>query len=173
MQMYLVRRTRGFIRQHYAQLDAETGREYLTLSDGTRNYFPDRVPKVVKFECRENDPTDQYATLYSQGVVQALSSLHLPRYGLKNYLVDPLPQGITADEQRTIDGLSRAGPTDTDAAARLRTIEAAGNALTASVGTMLKRIAILERELAEAAAPQPQLAPLNATTELPVREGQS
>ena len=75
--------------------------------------------------------------------------------------------------RREADGLSRAGPTDTDAAARLRTIEAAGNALTASVGTMLKRIAILERELAEAAAPQPQLAPHNATTELPVREGQS
>jgi hypothetical protein len=109
MQMYLVRRTRGFIRQHYAQLDADTGREFLTLADGTRNYFPDRVPKVVKFECRENDPTDQYATLYSPGVVQALSSLHLPRYGLKNYLVDPLPQGLTADEQRSIDGLSRAG----------------------------------------------------------------
>ncbi len=109
MQMYLVRRTRGFIRQHYAQLDSSTGREYLTLADGSRNYFPDRVPKVVKFECREGDPTDQYATLYSPGVVQSLSTLHLPRYGLKNYLVDPLPQGLTADEQRSIDGLSRAG----------------------------------------------------------------
>jgi len=109
MQLYLVRRTRGFIRQHYAQRDGENGRQYLTLADGTRNYFPDRVPKVVKFECRENDPTDQYATLYSPAVVQTLSALHLPRYGLKNYLVDPIPQGITAEEQRAIDGLSRAG----------------------------------------------------------------
>lgn len=109
MQMYLVRRTRGFIRQHYAQKDEATGRDYLLLADGTPNYFPDRLPKVVKFECRENDPTDQYATLYSPAVVQTLSNLHLPRYGLKNYLVDPIPQGVTAEEQQAIDGLSRAG----------------------------------------------------------------
>ena len=38
----MVRRTRGFIQQNYAQTDPETGRKYLTFEDGSLSYFPVR-----------------------------------------------------------------------------------------------------------------------------------
>ena len=48
MRRYLVRRTRGFIQEHYAERD-ETGRPFLELADGRRFPFPTRVPKTVEF----------------------------------------------------------------------------------------------------------------------------
>ena len=50
MRLYMVRRTRGFILENYAQTDPKTDRKYLTLADGTPNYFPVRVPKTLKFD---------------------------------------------------------------------------------------------------------------------------
>ena len=44
MRLYLVRRTRSFIQDNYATTDSRTGRKYLTFADGTRSYFPRRVP---------------------------------------------------------------------------------------------------------------------------------
>ena len=41
MRLYMVRRTRSFIQDNYAQTDPATGRKYLTFEDGTRSYFPD------------------------------------------------------------------------------------------------------------------------------------
>src|SRR6266849_1221445 len=38
MRLYLVRRTRSFIQDNYAQTDAETGRKYLLFPDGKRSY---------------------------------------------------------------------------------------------------------------------------------------
>src|SRR5260221_256590 len=49
MRLYLVRRTRSFIQDNYAVLDPITDRKYLTFEDGTRSYFPQRVPKTIKF----------------------------------------------------------------------------------------------------------------------------
>jgi hypothetical protein len=40
MRLYLVRRTRSFIQDNYAETDADNGRRYVTFEDGTRSYFP-------------------------------------------------------------------------------------------------------------------------------------
>ena len=61
MRRYLVRRTRSFIMQNYAEEDTETKRKYLLFSDGTRSYFPTRAPKTVKFTIDDKDPDDTYA----------------------------------------------------------------------------------------------------------------
>ena len=44
MRLYLVRRTRSFIMERYAEPKSGSGRKYLTLEDGKRYYFPARVP---------------------------------------------------------------------------------------------------------------------------------
>lgn len=109
MRLYLVRRTRSFIQDNYAILDPESQRKYLEFSDGTRSFFPARVPKTVKFAIDSSNPDDQYARLFADDVVQAVNKLKLPRYGLGNY-PKPTPQKPpTAEEGRTLSNLSRAG----------------------------------------------------------------
>ena len=61
MRLYLVRRTRSFIQDNYAATDENDGRRYLTFEDGSRSYFPTRIPKTVQFEI-----DDQYARLFSE-----------------------------------------------------------------------------------------------------------
>ena len=109
MRLYLVRRTRGFIQDNYAETEQETGRKFLTYEDGTRSFFPTRIPKTVKFAIDESNPDDQYAKLYSQQVVDTVKELHLPRYGLGNYLADQPETPPTTGEKRQINDLSRAG----------------------------------------------------------------
>lgn len=76
MRLYMVRRTRGFIMQHYAMQDSR-GR-YLKFSDGTKSYFPKRIPKNVRFKIDETNPADPYARFYSGAVVNAVNALLLP-----------------------------------------------------------------------------------------------
>ncbi len=109
MRLYLVRRTRGFIQDNYAETDQETGRKFLTYEDGTQSFFPTRAPKTVKFAIDESDPDDQYAKLYSEKVVDTVNALHLPRYGLGNYVSNKPGTPPTAAEKHQIDDLSRAG----------------------------------------------------------------
>ena len=109
MRLYLVRRTRSFIQDNYAETEQETGRRFLTYEDGTQSFFPTRIPKTVKFAIDESNPDDQYAKLYSQQVVDAVNKLHLPRYGLGNYVADNPGTPTTTTEERQIDDLSRAG----------------------------------------------------------------
>ena len=109
MRLYLVRRTRSFIQNNYAETEQGTGRKFLTYEDGSKSFFPTRVPKTVKFVIDESDPNDQYAKLYCDTVIDTVNALHLPRYGLGNYIaVNPgsLP---TDAEKPQIDALSRAG----------------------------------------------------------------
>ena len=109
MRLYLVRRTRSFIQDNYAETDQETGRKYLTYEDGGKSFFPTRIPKTVKFSIDESDPDDQYAKLYSPRMVDAVNELHLPRYGLGNYVADNPGTPPIVAEARQIDDLSRAG----------------------------------------------------------------
>lgn len=81
MRLYLVRRTRSFIKSNYAQTDP-AGRKYLTFQDGNRSYFPEHKPKTAAFAFDENDPNDQYARMYAPSVVDTINHLKLPRYGL-------------------------------------------------------------------------------------------
>ncbi|MBX3351829.1 MAG: NgoFVII family restriction endonuclease [Phycisphaeraceae bacterium] len=109
MRGYLVRRTRTFIQDNYAKLDPVRGRKYLEFEDGTRSYFPTRVPKTVKFNLSEKDPNDQYARLFADDVVKAVDELTLPRYGLGNYQKPTPHDPPTTDEARVLADLSRAG----------------------------------------------------------------
>ena len=109
MRLYLIRRTRSFIKDNYAELDKEKNRKYLTFSDGTRSYFPDRLPKKVEFDFDPDNPKDQYAKLYSQNNVDIINGLDLPRYGLGNYILQNLTISPTKDEEVIIANLSRAG----------------------------------------------------------------
>ena len=109
MRLYLVRRTRSFIQDNYAETDPETGRRFLTYAGGGRSFFPTRVPRTVTFPIDESDPNDHYAKLYSPRVVDTVNNLHLPRYGLGNYVADNPETPPTPAEERQIDALSRAG----------------------------------------------------------------
>ncbi len=109
MRLYLVRRTRSFIQDNYADTDPSTGRKYLTFDDGTRSYFPKRIPQTAKFTINDSDPDDQYARLYQPKVENAIRNLNLPRYGLGTYVVaKPLPPP-TPSEARLLQDLSRGG----------------------------------------------------------------
>jgi len=109
MRLYMVRRTRSFIQNNYAETDANDGRKYLTFADNTRAYFPTRQPKTVKFSIDDSDPNDQYAFLYSDVIVATINALTLPRYGLGNYIKERPHEPPTAAEARIITDLSRAG----------------------------------------------------------------
>ncbi len=109
MRLYLVRRTRTFIKDNYAKLDPANNRRYLTFSDGRRAYFPDRVPKTVRFELDETRENDPYARLYSSTVVDIINALTLPRYGLGNYINEKAKIPANPDEAGELARLSRAG----------------------------------------------------------------
>jgi superfamily II DNA or RNA helicase len=109
MRLYMVRRTRSFIQDNYAATDPENGRKFLTFEDGTRSYFPDRIPKTVKFRIDDEDPSDQYARLYAPDVVTAINGLNLPRYGLANYVAAMPHKAPMPAEAKQLQDLSRAG----------------------------------------------------------------
>ena len=109
MRRYLVRRTRSFIMDNYAETDPDAGRKFLSFADGTPSYFPTRVPKTIKFTIDDQNPDDTYAQLYSGAVVDIINNLKLARYGLANYIVDNPSEPPTAAEQRRLQDLSRGG----------------------------------------------------------------
>jgi superfamily II DNA or RNA helicase len=108
MRLFLVRRTRSFIQDNYAETD-EDGRKYLTFEDGSRSYFPKRQPVTVPFTIDDQNPDDQYARLYARDVVLAITNLHLPRYGLANYIAPSPHDPPTSAEGKVLDDLGRAG----------------------------------------------------------------
>ncbi|MCX7593207.1 MAG: helicase-related protein [Fischerella sp.] len=107
MKRYMVRRTRSFIKDNYAHIDA-TGRKYLEFSDGSRSYFPDRIPRTIKFTLKDSE-TDLFSRLYSESIVEIINQLHLPRYGLGNYIVTKPKQPPNQTEQRQLNALFRGG----------------------------------------------------------------
>ncbi len=131
MRLFMVRRTRSFVERNYAftecpacqtivtatqeacsncaRTKAKTDRRFLVLEGGARFHFPKRQPKALKFRIRDKHPDDQYAKLYSDVVVDTVRVLHLPRYGLANYLVATLDVPPTATEAEVMKNLSRAG----------------------------------------------------------------
>ena len=109
MRLYLIRRTRSFIKNKYAELDPSNGRRFLTFADGTRSYFPERVPQKVLYQFNPKDANDIYANLYSDNVVRIINSLQLPRYGLQKYITDTPSIKPTKQEEALMANLSRAG----------------------------------------------------------------
>ena len=106
MKLFLVRRTRTFIKENYAKTDPSNGRKYLEFKDGHKSYFPDRVPKAIKFKTVAGD---QYSRLYSESMIAMMESLELPRYGLIHYLDEKKAEEASKFEKNIIENLSRAG----------------------------------------------------------------
>ena len=105
MRLFLVRRTRTFIKDNYAKTD-DYGRKYLAFPNGTKSYFPERSPKAIKFKTEKND---QFSRLYSDDMMDMLGRLKLPRYGLYKY-ISPTKQKEADDaELRIFANLSKAG----------------------------------------------------------------
>jgi hypothetical protein len=109
MRLFMVRRTRSFIKRNYATYDSERERYWLQFPDGSQFWFPERQPLNATFLVDETDPNDQYARLYSRPVVDRIDDLHLPRYGLGNYLAAKLVPEPSAGRAKTIKNLNRAG----------------------------------------------------------------
>ena len=106
MKLFLIRRTRTFIKENYAKTDPKNKRKYLEFKDGHKSYFPDRIPKAVKFNTVKGD---QYSRLYSKEMIDFMESLKLPRYGLTHYLDEKKAEAASKYESNLIDNLSRAG----------------------------------------------------------------
>ena len=106
MKLFLIRRTRTFIKDNYAKTDPKNGRKYLEFKDGHKSYFPDRIPKAIKFKTVAGD---QYSRLYSEAMISLMESLKLPRYGLINYLDEKKAEEASSFEKALIENLSRAG----------------------------------------------------------------
>jgi superfamily II DNA or RNA helicase len=108
IRLYMVRRTRSFIIQHYTEADKQ-GRRFIAGKDGEKRYFPVRKPLSLEFPVNEADPTDRYARLYSPAVVDQINALHVPRYGLGIYVEPQEEKAATASERKIIENLGRAG----------------------------------------------------------------
>lgn len=106
MKLFLVRRTRSFIKQYFTKTDASNNRKYLEFPDGRRSYFPDRLPKAVKFK---TEPGDQYSRLYSADMISLMENLQLPRYGLNKYISETHADNASLYEKQLMENLSRAG----------------------------------------------------------------
>ena len=110
IRLYMVRRTRSFIVQHYTKADGK-GRRYLQGADGENRYFPHRQPLSLTFSVNEDDATDNYARLYSTDVVDKINALHVPRYGLGQdlYVDAKAAREASPADRKQIDNLGRAG----------------------------------------------------------------
>lgn len=106
MKLFLVRRTRTFIKDNYAKIDETTKRKYLEFRDGRQNFFPERKPKAVKFE---TVPGDQYSRLYSEDMIAMMEELSLPRYGLSQYEDTTKTANAPITDKHLLENLSRAG----------------------------------------------------------------
>ncbi len=103
MSLFLVRRTRKFIKDNYAQAD-ENGRFFLEFNNGQKFYLPGRVAHVIKHHVRPDEPA---AEMTADETLDAIDSLKLPRYALHRYVTEGF---APTDTESTILGdLERAG----------------------------------------------------------------
>lgn len=109
IRLYMVRRTRSFILQHYTDQDEKSGRRFLKVRTGEKLYFPTRKPVSLNFAVDEQDPSDQYARLYSVEVVDVINRLRLSRYGLGGYGDLAALKSASAAERKQMDDLGKAG----------------------------------------------------------------
>ncbi|MEM1941223.1 MAG: phospholipase D-like domain-containing protein, partial [Candidatus Caldarchaeum sp.] len=102
MQLFLVRRTRSYIKNNFAQKD-RNGRHFI-LHGKERLYFPERVIKTIQYHLR---PKSRYEALLSDEVIDMIDECTLPRYGLAEYILKDVKP---ADKDKElIEGLTRAG----------------------------------------------------------------
>lgn len=107
MKLFLVRRTRTFVKKYYSHTDPTNGRQYLKYpGSDKRSYFPDRIPHTVKFD---TTPDDQYSRLYSSEMLDMMTELKLPRYGLEHFIDPKKLEESSKQDKTTAERLSRAG----------------------------------------------------------------
>jgi len=116
MRLFLVRRTRSFIKANYSEKDETTGRMYIEFSPNEsgvkeKSFFPDRIPAKVEYLFNKDDKDDQYARLYSADVVNTINELLLPRYGIGqvNYENKTNAKNIKPEEEKIKNNLAKAG----------------------------------------------------------------
>jgi len=109
LKMFMVRRTRSFIRDNYAETDLSNNRKYLTFDDGSKFYFPERIPKKIEYDFNADDKEDIYARLFSPNIVNTINKMSLPRYGLGNYIDESELPNASSSEQTQLENLTRAG----------------------------------------------------------------
>ena len=110
MRLYLVRRTRSFIKENYAKLDAASNRKYLEFADGTRSYFPDAHPQESASSRSIPMMRTTSTHVYSPTtLLRTVNNLTVPRYGLGNYQKPSPHKPPTPDEGKVLGDLSRAG----------------------------------------------------------------
>ena len=100
MSQFLVRRTRSFIKKNYGSQDNQ-GRYYINAQEGERKFFPNRIPKTVKYDIDE-----QYQRLFSEGVVNMINDLNLSRYDLNKYKRGNLNR-LNEEEKKIFKDLER------------------------------------------------------------------
>ena len=83
MSEHLVRRTRSFIRKNYADFDPQSNQEFVTFTDGSRFYFPDRVAKPLPHAFSAGDPA---RLMVDEVTLDTIDALLLPRYSLSSYI---------------------------------------------------------------------------------------
>jgi len=142
MRLFLIRRTRSFIKNNYAITD-ENGKPYLLFPDGSRQYFPERKPKRVVFGFKQKNKNDQYAKLYSNDIIELIDKMRFPRYGLgqSNYLKENPGVQLEPHEDTIIENLGRAG-TRLKGFARtnlFKRLESSGNSFLLSVSRQILR----------------------------------
>ena len=91
MRLYLVRRTRSFIQENYAQTDPANGRKYLILDDGHVRISRPESRRPRNLESTKRTLPTNTRRLYGTDVVGTINRLNLPRYGLGNYLSPVAP----------------------------------------------------------------------------------
>jgi len=109
LKLYMVRRTRTFIKTNYSTFDNERQQYFITFNNGETAFFPDRIPKKVEYPFNPDDKEDIYVRLYDVSVVNTINSLGLSRYGLGNFIDKNKETEATDAEKKIIENLGRAG----------------------------------------------------------------
>ncbi len=104
LSLFVIRRTRGFIEENYAEQD-EQGRSYLDLGNGNgRFHLPRRMPRRLEWKAKPGDPAVE---LESDAVLDLLNSLSLPRYRLQEFIKPDMAP--TPAEEEILKGWSESG----------------------------------------------------------------
>jgi superfamily II DNA or RNA helicase len=85
LSMFLVRRTRKYIKDKYGTVDDATGEVYFTFRNGVRFSFPKRNALPLEYQGGDNDPGDLLACEENFDILYKLS---FARYALSGYLVN-------------------------------------------------------------------------------------
>lgn len=100
---HLVRRTRSFVKENYAQTD-NNGNAFLTFSNGQRFFFPERKAIPVDHKFDDSDPAE---LMVDDTTLDTIAALKLPRYDLYSYVSPAGKKQANAQELKILEDLER------------------------------------------------------------------